>query len=108
MRAYMLVGTVALTLACGSLYAAPADHSERANCQMDVDPSKACRFSTDEAKYKINRKGHVLRSVTGVSDKAVQLPFDGLILDTVLYMPYEHDLILLCEVEDGESGSDLF
>jgi hypothetical protein len=103
----MLLGAVVLTMTCGSLCATPTDHSERANCQLDVDPSKVCPFSIDEAKFEIDHKGHILRSVTGLGDKAAQLPFDGLVLDTVLYMPYKHDLILLCEVEDGESGSGL-
>jgi hypothetical protein len=103
----MLLGMVAFTMTCASLRAATADHSERANCQLNGDLSKSCQFSTIEAKYKIDSKGRVLRSITGASDKAAQLPFDGLVLDTVFYMPYEGDLILLCEVEDGESGSSL-
>ncbi len=107
MKVWMLVGTVALAMTCGSLCAAPADHTERANCQMELDPSKPCRFSTGEAKYEIDRQGRLLRSVTGANDKAAKLPFDGLDLDAVLYIPYEHDLILVCEVEDGESGSGL-
>jgi hypothetical protein len=104
MRVSILVGTVALAMTCGSLCAAPVDHTEQANCQMELDPSKACRFSTGEAKYEIDRQGRLLRSMTGANDKAVNLPFDGLVLDTVLYIPYERDLILLCEVEDGEGA----
>jgi hypothetical protein len=104
MRMSMLIGLIALAI---TLSAAPVDRTERANCQMDVDPSKSCRFSTGEAKYEIDRQGRLLRSVEGATEKTAQLPFGGLVLDTVLYIPYEHDLILVCEVEDGESGSGL-
>jgi len=107
MKVLRFLGTVVLAMSCGSLFAAPAGHTERANCQLDVDPTKACRFSIDEAKYEIGRQGRILKSATGASDRATQLPFDGWVLDTLLYMPYEHDLILICEVEDGESEGGL-
>jgi hypothetical protein len=107
MRVRILLGMVALTLTSGSLCAATTDRTKRTDCQLEGDPSKSCLFSTDEANYEIGSKGRVLMSITGASDKSAQLPFDGLVLDTVFYMPYEHDLILLCEVEDGESAAGL-
>jgi hypothetical protein len=74
------------------------------NAPLVVAP---CHFSTDGAQYDLSPHGHVHKSAPGAVDLTLQLPLNGAVVDRVLYARYAGDMILICELDDGESGSGL-
>jgi hypothetical protein len=90
---------------CKNECAAAVDQTKAADCGIVIRPSSTpCRFATEKVKYEIDDNGRLTKSIAGASDEIANLPLDGSNLETVLYMPYQGDLILLCEVDGGESG----
>lgn len=69
--------------------------------------AKPCHFSTATAQYELSSQGSLHESLPGGIDLALQLPLNGAAIDRVLYTRYAGDLILICELDNGESGSSL-
>ena len=64
-------------------------------------------FSTTDHKYKIAANGRGRRSGTGVGLQSFNLRLhEGDTLQrNIYYAPHEGDVVLICEVSDGESGA---
>lgn len=94
-----------LAIASGSLKASPVTFTESACSVSIVD--KPCLFSTEGVQYDLTPQGRLHKSAPGGSDSTLQLPFTGVTVDRVSFARYGQDLILICGLDDGESGAGL-
>ena len=65
-----------------------------------------CVFSQGEYKYVIHESGKGIRSRYGFEDQSFQLPLrSGERIESINYATYRGDLVVVCEVTDGEYGA---